>query len=168
MISRLLCMVPQYVGMLQYQKILKRTQFVGWRAKNVIFMAPNRTLAHTPAQQHPVLLPVHLTFCSWSGHPALTLHTYTTPATHVQNDGRDTLGQTISVTQFILAFHCWGKNRALFLLAWIVRDIYFSNHGRSSADLPILGNHGRFIGRSPYPILEGQICHPFCVNKPSC
>ena len=64
-----------------------------------------------------VILPVHLTFCSWKSHPALTLHTYVTPATRVQHDGRDTLGQTISVTQFSLAFHCWGKNRALFLLA---------------------------------------------------
>ena len=109
MISRLLCMVPQYVGMLQYQKILKRTQFVGWRAKNVIFMAPNRTLAHTPAQQHPVLLPVHLTFCSWKSRPALTLHTYATPATHVQNDGRDTLGQTISESKWWNNISSWRK-----------------------------------------------------------
>ena len=34
LISRLMCMVTQYVGMLHYQKILKHTQFVGYRAKN--------------------------------------------------------------------------------------------------------------------------------------
>ena len=33
-IPRLLCIMNQYVGMLQYQKILRRTQFVGCRAKN--------------------------------------------------------------------------------------------------------------------------------------
>ena len=38
-IPRLLCMINQYVGMLQYQKILKRTHFVGCRVKNMIFMA---------------------------------------------------------------------------------------------------------------------------------
>ena len=37
-IPRLLCMMNQYVGILQYQNILKRTHVVGCRAKNVIFM----------------------------------------------------------------------------------------------------------------------------------
>jgi hypothetical protein len=35
-IPRLLCMINQYVGILQYQKILKQTQFVGCRAKTGI------------------------------------------------------------------------------------------------------------------------------------
>ena len=33
MISMLLSMVPQYIGKLQYQKILKQTHFVGYRGK---------------------------------------------------------------------------------------------------------------------------------------
>ena len=33
MMSRLLCMVPHYIGMLQFQKIHKQTHFVGCRAK---------------------------------------------------------------------------------------------------------------------------------------
>ena len=33
-IPRLLCMMNQYVGMIQFQKILRPTQFVGCRAKN--------------------------------------------------------------------------------------------------------------------------------------